>query len=184
VLLVIVVAIASSVDFALVIGTPPTMLAYSTELLPCPGTYSTANLARSAASYPPFWKSFEEAGLRVGGMLVSQTAHNGTYGAVSAAQICARQSRSKAFSRPYPTPIPRNRLRGLRNPITHAHRVPSAAECLRCLSLKAKQLVKGHKFVVVAPCDGGHRTGGDTRLVEAPCGVGTLGGTAIGVCQL
>ena len=31
-LLVIVVAIASSVDFALVIGTPPTMLAYSTEL--------------------------------------------------------------------------------------------------------------------------------------------------------
>ena len=32
VLLVIVVAIASSVDFALVIGTPPTMLAYSTEL--------------------------------------------------------------------------------------------------------------------------------------------------------
>ena len=27
-----VVAIASSVDFALVIGTPPTMLAYSTEL--------------------------------------------------------------------------------------------------------------------------------------------------------
>ena len=103
--------------------------------------------------------------------------------------ICARQSRSKAFSRPYPTPpyptpIPRNRLRGLRNPITHAHRVPSAAECLRCLSLKAKQLVKGHKFVVVAPCDGGHRTGGDTRLVEAPCGVGTLGGTAIGVCQL
>jgi hypothetical protein len=75
VLLVIVVAIASSVDFALVIRTPPTMLAYSTELSPCPGTYSTANLARSAASYPPFWKSFEEAGLRVGGMLVSQTAH-------------------------------------------------------------------------------------------------------------
>ncbi len=32
VLLVSVVAIASSVDFALVIGTPPTMLAYSTEL--------------------------------------------------------------------------------------------------------------------------------------------------------
>jgi solute carrier family 13 (sodium-dependent dicarboxylate transporter), member 2/3/5 len=32
VLLVIVVAIASSVDFALVIGTPPTMLAYSTRL--------------------------------------------------------------------------------------------------------------------------------------------------------
>ena len=31
-LLVAVVAIASSVDFALVIGTPPTMLAYSTEL--------------------------------------------------------------------------------------------------------------------------------------------------------
>ncbi len=31
-LLVVVVAIASSVDFALVIGTPPTMLAYSTEL--------------------------------------------------------------------------------------------------------------------------------------------------------
>lgn len=32
VLLVVVVAIASSVDFALVIGTPPTMIAYSTEL--------------------------------------------------------------------------------------------------------------------------------------------------------
>ncbi len=32
VLLVAVVAIATSVDFALVIGTPPTMLAYSTEL--------------------------------------------------------------------------------------------------------------------------------------------------------
>jgi sodium-dependent dicarboxylate transporter 2/3/5 len=32
VLLVMVVAIATSVDFALVIGTPPTMLAYSTEL--------------------------------------------------------------------------------------------------------------------------------------------------------
>lgn len=31
-LLVVVVAIASSIDFALVIGTPPTMLAYSTEL--------------------------------------------------------------------------------------------------------------------------------------------------------
>ncbi len=36
VLLVIVVAIASSVDFALVIGTPPTMLAYSTELFTVP----------------------------------------------------------------------------------------------------------------------------------------------------
>ncbi len=32
VLLVIVVAVASSIDFALVIGTPPTMIAYSTEL--------------------------------------------------------------------------------------------------------------------------------------------------------
>ena len=32
VLLVVVVAIASSVDFALVIGTPPTMIAYSTGL--------------------------------------------------------------------------------------------------------------------------------------------------------
>jgi solute carrier family 13 (sodium-dependent dicarboxylate transporter), member 2/3/5 len=32
VLLVLVVAIASSVDFALVIGTPPTLLAYSTRL--------------------------------------------------------------------------------------------------------------------------------------------------------
>jgi sodium-dependent dicarboxylate transporter 2/3/5 len=30
--LVIIVAIATSVDFALVIGTPPTMIAYSTEL--------------------------------------------------------------------------------------------------------------------------------------------------------
>ena len=30
--LVVVVAIASSIDFALVIGTPPTLLAYSTEL--------------------------------------------------------------------------------------------------------------------------------------------------------
>lgn len=36
VLLVVVVAIASSVDFALVIGTPPTMLAYSTELFTVP----------------------------------------------------------------------------------------------------------------------------------------------------
>ena len=36
VLLVIVVAIASSVDFARVIGTPPTMLAYSTELFTVP----------------------------------------------------------------------------------------------------------------------------------------------------
>lgn len=35
-LLVIVVAIASSVDFALVIGTPPTMIAYSTELYTAP----------------------------------------------------------------------------------------------------------------------------------------------------
>jgi sodium-dependent dicarboxylate transporter 2/3/5 len=32
VLLVVVVAIASSIDFALVIGTPPTMIAYSTRL--------------------------------------------------------------------------------------------------------------------------------------------------------
>ena len=32
ILLVAVVAIATSIDFALVIGTPPTMLAYSTEL--------------------------------------------------------------------------------------------------------------------------------------------------------
>jgi di/tricarboxylate transporter len=32
VLLVLVVAIASSIDFALVIGTPPTLLAYSTRL--------------------------------------------------------------------------------------------------------------------------------------------------------
>ncbi len=32
VLLVVVVAIASSIDFALVIGTPPTMLAYSTKM--------------------------------------------------------------------------------------------------------------------------------------------------------
>ncbi len=32
VLLVVVVAIASSIDFALVIGTPPTMLAYATDL--------------------------------------------------------------------------------------------------------------------------------------------------------
>ena len=31
-LLVVVVAIASSIDFALVIGTPPTMIAYSTQL--------------------------------------------------------------------------------------------------------------------------------------------------------
>jgi solute carrier family 13 (sodium-dependent dicarboxylate transporter), member 2/3/5 len=29
---VVVVAIASSIDFALVIGTPPTMIAYSTKL--------------------------------------------------------------------------------------------------------------------------------------------------------
>ena len=36
VLLVVVVAIASSVDFALVIGTPPTMLAYSTHLFTSP----------------------------------------------------------------------------------------------------------------------------------------------------
>ena len=32
VLLVVIVAIASSLDFALVIGTPPTMIAYSTRL--------------------------------------------------------------------------------------------------------------------------------------------------------
>jgi sodium-dependent dicarboxylate transporter 2/3/5 len=32
VLLVVVVAIATSIDFALVIGTPPTMMAYSTDL--------------------------------------------------------------------------------------------------------------------------------------------------------
>jgi solute carrier family 13 (sodium-dependent dicarboxylate transporter), member 2/3/5 len=32
VLLVLVVAVASSIDFALVIGTPPTLLAYSTRL--------------------------------------------------------------------------------------------------------------------------------------------------------
>ena len=31
-MLVMIVAVASSVDFALVIGTPPTMLAYSTDL--------------------------------------------------------------------------------------------------------------------------------------------------------
>jgi len=31
-ILVVVVAIASSVDFALVIGTPPTMIAYSTQM--------------------------------------------------------------------------------------------------------------------------------------------------------
>jgi sodium-dependent dicarboxylate transporter 2/3/5 len=36
VLLVVTVAIASSVDFALVIGTPPTMIAYSTELFTAP----------------------------------------------------------------------------------------------------------------------------------------------------
>ena len=35
-LLVVVVAIASSIDFALVIGTPPTMIAYSTELYTAP----------------------------------------------------------------------------------------------------------------------------------------------------
>ena len=38
--LVIVVAIASSIDFALVIGTPPTMLAYAT------GLYSTREIFR------------------------------------------------------------------------------------------------------------------------------------------
>ena len=39
-LLVVVVAIASSLDFALVIGTPPTMIAYSTHL------YTTAEIFR------------------------------------------------------------------------------------------------------------------------------------------
>ena len=41
VLLVIVVAIASSVDFALVIGTPPTLIAYSTELYTAPEIFRT-----------------------------------------------------------------------------------------------------------------------------------------------
>ncbi len=43
VVLVMIVAIASSVDFALVIGTPPTMLAYST------GLYSTREILRRGA---------------------------------------------------------------------------------------------------------------------------------------
>ena len=42
-LLVVVVAIATSVDFALVIGTPPTMIAYSTRL------YSAAQIFRTGA---------------------------------------------------------------------------------------------------------------------------------------
>ncbi|NNC79429.1 MAG: SLC13/DASS family transporter, partial [Acidimicrobiales bacterium] len=36
VLLVVIVAIATSIDFALVIGTPPTMLAYDTHLFTVP----------------------------------------------------------------------------------------------------------------------------------------------------
>jgi sodium-dependent dicarboxylate transporter 2/3/5 len=36
VILVVTVAVASSVDFALVIGTPPTMIAYSTQLFTAP----------------------------------------------------------------------------------------------------------------------------------------------------
>lgn len=40
VLLVVTVALASSIDFALVIGTPPTMLAYGT------GLYSTGEVLR------------------------------------------------------------------------------------------------------------------------------------------
>ena len=39
--LVVVVAIASSIDFALVIGTPPTMIAYSTKL------YTTREIFRT-----------------------------------------------------------------------------------------------------------------------------------------
>jgi sodium-dependent dicarboxylate transporter 2/3/5 len=41
VLVVVVVAIASSIDFALVIGTPPTMIAYSTRL------YTTREIFRA-----------------------------------------------------------------------------------------------------------------------------------------
>jgi sodium-dependent dicarboxylate transporter 2/3/5 len=41
VLLVVTVAVASSIDFALVIGTPPTMIAYSTGLYRAPEIFRT-----------------------------------------------------------------------------------------------------------------------------------------------
>ncbi len=64
VLLVIVVAIASSVDFALVIGTPPTMLAYSTELFTVPeilrkgAVLDAVGIALLIALVLPIWHLF------------------------------------------------------------------------------------------------------------------------------
>lgn len=64
-LLVVVVAVASSIDFALVIGTPPTMLAYST------GLFTTAEILRRGAlldllglallvgAVVPFWQAID-----------------------------------------------------------------------------------------------------------------------------
>ncbi len=61
VLVVIVVAIAPSVDFALVIGTPPRMLAYSTELFTVPeilrkgAALDVAGIALLIALVVPIW---------------------------------------------------------------------------------------------------------------------------------
>lgn len=61
-LLVVVVAIASSIDFALVIGTPPTMLAYSTdlftvrEILRKGSILDLAGIALLVAAVVPLWR--------------------------------------------------------------------------------------------------------------------------------
>lgn len=60
--LVVVVALASSVDFALVIGTPPTMLAYSTRLFSAGEILRTGlvldvvGLALVTLALPPLWR--------------------------------------------------------------------------------------------------------------------------------
>ncbi len=64
ILLVVVVAVASSVDFALVIGTPPTMLAYSTELFGVREILRTGSLldvigiAVLVGAVVPLWQLF------------------------------------------------------------------------------------------------------------------------------
>ncbi len=64
ILLVVVVAVASSVDFALVIGTPPTMLAYSTELFGVREILRTGSLldvigiALLVGAVVPLWQLF------------------------------------------------------------------------------------------------------------------------------
>ena len=64
VLLVVVVAVASSIDFALVIGTPPTMLAYSTdlfsvrEILRKGAPLNAIGIALLVAVVVPIWRLF------------------------------------------------------------------------------------------------------------------------------